>query len=332
MLEAAFQAGHPTCTGANNVVDLVARQQTNLRTGVKRAVLRDDAVFFEHAGRPRRRGGLRTPSPPAVVAPPAPAPAPRRPPAPSSPPTGPPPQRQWDEARPWVAADEALADIAEAASIVHASTSGQSLDPRALASVPWAHQIIELRTLIGAKGMETLSAGREPVPRFAVTWAKLRTQRAEIDRALRDRAAEAPAASVAPPSPPRLSRAQELQRRRDMQRSQAPPRPPSAEEPLRLHARITALSFEEARHRVQESSTAGTAGDDDDLTRALAASRAASRLPRSGTGKISGGRSRRRVTLRLPRSGVGRSAPPPTTRSSTPVTSTSARRPSRLAT
>ena len=58
-----------------------------------------------------------------------------------------------------------------------------------------------------------------------------------------------------------------------MQRSQAPPRPPSAEEPLRLHARITALSFEEARHRVQESSTAGTAGDDDDLTRALAASR-----------------------------------------------------------
>ena len=86
-------------------------------------------------------------------------------------------------ARPWVAADEALADIAEAASIVHASTSGQSLDPRALASVPWAHQIIELRTLIGAKGMETLSAGREPVPRFAVTWAKLRTQRAEIDRA-----------------------------------------------------------------------------------------------------------------------------------------------------
>ena len=44
------------------------------------------------------------------------------------------------------------------------------------------------------------------------------------------------------------------------------------EEPLRLHARITALSFEEARHRVQESSTAGTAGDDDDLTRALEAS------------------------------------------------------------
>ena len=79
------------------------------------------------------------------------------------------------------------------ASIVHASTSGESLDPRALALVPWAHQIIELRTLIGAKGMETLSAGREPVPRFAVTWAKLRTQRAEIDRALRDRAAEAPA-------------------------------------------------------------------------------------------------------------------------------------------
>jgi hypothetical protein len=133
--------------------------------------------------------------------------------------------------------------------------------------VPWAHQIIELRTLIGAKGMETLGAGREPVPRFAATWAKLRTQRAEIDRALRDRAAEAPAASVSPPSPPRLSRAQELQQRRDMQRSRAPPSP-LAEEPLRLHARITALSFEEARHR----STA--AGDDEDLTRALAASRA----------------------------------------------------------
>ena len=265
VLEAAFQAGHPTCTGANNVVDLVARQQTNLRTGVKRAVLRDDAVFFERDGcAGPAPGGLRTPVPPAVVAPPAGTcatasagtlvAADRAA-----------TERQWDEARPWVAADEALADIAEAASIVHASTSGQSLDPRALASVPWAHQIIELRTLIGAKGMETLSAGREPVPRFAVTWAKLRTQRAEIDRALRDRAAEAPAASVAPPSPPRLSRAQELQRRRDLQRSRAPPSPPA--EPLRLHARITALSFEEARHRVQESSTAGTAGDDDDLTR-----------------------------------------------------------------
>ena len=271
VLEAAFQAGHPTCTGANNVVDLVARQQTNLRTGVKRAVLRDDAAFFEHADDRDAAAAFAPPSPPAVVAPPAPAPAPRRPPAPSSPPTGPPPQRQWDEARPWVAADEALADIAEAASIVHASTSGQSLDPRALASVPWAHQIIELRTLIGAKGMETLSAGREPVPRFAVTWAKLRTQRAEIDRALRDRAAEAPAASVAPPSPPRLSRAQELQRRRDLQRSRAPPSPPA--EPLRLHARITALSFEEARHRTQEGATASAAGDDDDLTRALEASR-----------------------------------------------------------
>ena len=283
VLEAAFQAGHPTCAGANNVVDFVARQQTNVRTGVKRAVLRDDAAFFERDVLREDRdaaAAFAPPSPPAVV---------RRPRAPSSPPAvvappGPPPlgpaaASQWEEARPWVAVDEALADIAEAASIVELSTSGQSLDPRALALVPWAHQIIELRTLIGAKGMETLSAGREPVPRFAVTWAKLRTQRAEIDRALRDRAAEAPA-SVSPPSPPRrapvppaVSRAQELQRRRDMQRSQAPPRPPSAEEPLRLHARITALSFEEARHRTQESSTAGVTGDDEDLTRALAASR-----------------------------------------------------------
>ena len=113
------------------------------------------------------------PTPPAVVASPAPA--------------GPPPPRQWDEARPWATADEALADIAEAASIVDASTSGQSLDPRTLALVSWAHQVIELRILIGAKGMETLAAGREPVPRFAVTWAKLRTQRAEIERAVRDR-------------------------------------------------------------------------------------------------------------------------------------------------
>ena len=104
VLEAAFQAGHPTCTGANNVVDLVARQQTNLRTGVKRAVLRDDAAFFEHADDRDAAAAFAPPSPPAVVAPPAPAPAPRRPPAPSSPPTGPPPQRQWDEARPWVAA------------------------------------------------------------------------------------------------------------------------------------------------------------------------------------------------------------------------------------
>ena len=73
------------------------------------------------------------------------------------------------------------------------ATAAADLDPRALALVPWAHQIIELRILIGAKGMETLSAGREPVPRFAVTWAKLRTQRAEIDRAARDVAnAEAP--------------------------------------------------------------------------------------------------------------------------------------------
>ena len=187
-------------TGSNNVVDLVARQQTNLRTGVKRAVLRDDAAFFERgvlreatpSGRtatPRRPSHPRRP-PVAARGRRAASPAlpPRRPPAPSSPPTGPPPQRQWDEARPWVAADEALADIAEAASIVDASTSGQDLDPRALALVPWAHQIIELRTLIGAKGMETLSAGREPVPRFAVTWAKLRTQRAEIDRAARDAA------------------------------------------------------------------------------------------------------------------------------------------------
>ena len=218
-------------------------ERARIDGGARQDVGPDFGAFFEHADDRDAAAAFAPPSPPAVVAPPAPAPAPRRPPAPSSPPTGPPPQRQWDEARPWVAADEALADIAEAASIVHASTSGQSLDPRALASVPWAHQIIELRTLIGAKGMETLSAGREPVPRFAVTWAKLRTQRAEIDRALRDRAAEAPAASVAPPSPPRLSRAQELQRRRDMQRSQAPPRPPSAEEPLRLHARITISNY-----------------------------------------------------------------------------------------
>ncbi len=257
VLEAAFQAGHPTCTGANNVVDFVARQQMNMRTGVKRAVLRDDAAFFEHAD---DRDAA------AAFAPPSPAPPPRRPPAPSSPPTGPPPQRQWDEARPWVAADEALADIAEAASIVDAATSGRDLDPRVLALVPWAHQIIELRTLIGAKGMETLSAGREPVPRFAATWAKLRTQRAEIDRAARD------APPRRNPAPPAVSRAQELQRRRDMQRSQAPPSPPA--EPLRLHARITALSFEEARHRAQEGATAGAAGDDEDLTRALAASRA----------------------------------------------------------
>ena len=274
VLEAAFQAGHPTCTGANNVVDFVARQQTNLRTGVKRAILRDDAAFFERDVLREDRdaaAAFAPPSPPAVVAPPAPAPAPRRPPAPSSPPTGPPPQRQWDEARPWVAADEALADIAEAASIVHASTSGESLDPRALASVPWAHQIIELRTLIGAKGMETLSAGREPVPRFAATWAKLRTQRAEIDRAARDAAsASPPSPPHRAPAPPAVSRAQELQRRRDLQRGRAPPSPPA--EPLRLHARITALSFEEARHRTQEGATAG-AGDDDDLTRALAASR-----------------------------------------------------------
>ena len=116
------------------------------------------------------------------------------------------------------------------------------------------------------------------MPRFAVTWAKLRTQRAEIDRAVRDQSAEAPAASVSPPSPPRrapappaVSRAQELQRSRDLQRCRAPPSPPA--EPLRLHARITALSFEEARHRTQEGATASAAGDDDDLTRALEASR-----------------------------------------------------------
>ena len=306
VLEAAFLAGHPTCAGANNIVDLVARQQTNLRTGAKRAVLRDDAAFFEHADDRDAAAAFAPPSPPAVVAPPSPALPQRRPPAPSSPPTGPPPSRQWeeappsppavvaprrppappapagpppprqwDDARPWVASDEALADIAEAASIVELSTSGQSLDPRALALVPWAHQIIELRTLIGAKGMETLSAGREPVPRFAATWAKLRTQRAEIDRAARDAAlVEAPPSSPRrAPAPPAVSRAQELQRRRDLQRSQAPPRPP-AEDPLRLHARITALSFEEARHWAQEGATATAAGDDEELTRALAASRA----------------------------------------------------------
>ena len=150
---------------------------------------RDDAAFFERDVVEQPRGARRDavehavlredrdaaaafapPSPPAVVAPPSPALPPRRPPAPSSPPAvvrrprappapaGPPPQRQWDEARPWVAADEALADIAEAASIVDLSTSGRDLDPRMLALVPWAHQIIELRTLIGAKGMETLGA------------------------------------------------------------------------------------------------------------------------------------------------------------------------------
>ncbi len=236
-LPADHSVGQLTWTGSNYVADLVANQQTNLR--IERAELWDDA--FDAAFPP--------PSPPAV-APPA-----------AAPPTLP----------RWPNAEAALADIAEASSIVEASASGQNLDARALALVPWAHQVSELRILIGDKGMETLSAGREPVPRFAVTWAKLRTQRAEIDRALRDRAAEAPAASVAPPSPPRLSRAQELQRSRDLQRSRAPPSPPA--EPLRLHARITALSFEEARQRAQESSTAGAASDDADLTRALAASR-----------------------------------------------------------
>ena len=109
VLEAAFQAGRPTCAGANNVVDFAARQQTNVRTGVKRAVLRDDAAFFERDVVEQPRGARRDavehavlredrdaaaafapPSPPAVVAPPSPALPPRRPPAPSSPPTGPP--------------------------------------------------------------------------------------------------------------------------------------------------------------------------------------------------------------------------------------------------
>ena len=310
----------------------MARQQTNLRTGVKRAVLRDDAAFFERDVLREDRDAAaasRAPAPPAVVAPPAPAPAPRRPPAPSSPPTGPPPQRQWDEARPWVAADEALADIAEAASIVDASTSGQSLDPRALASVPWAHQIIELRTLIGAKGMETLSAGRErrAALRCDVGEAAHAT-RGDRPSAARSRGRSAGGAGRAP-APPRVSAGRRNCNDAGICNEAGRRRAPPAE-PLRLHARITALSFEEARHRTQEGATAGAAGDDDDLTRALAASRA-SRLPRSDTGKISRGRSRRRVTLRLPRSGAGRSAPPPTTRSSTPVTSTSARRPSRLA-
>ena len=79
VLEAAFQAGHPTCTGANNVVDFVARQQTNLRTGVKRAVLRDDAAFFEHADDRDAAAAFAPPSPPAVVAPPSPALPQRRP-------------------------------------------------------------------------------------------------------------------------------------------------------------------------------------------------------------------------------------------------------------
>lgn len=80
----------------------------------------------------------------------------------------------------WPDAQAAMADFAEASSIVDSSSRGQHLDPRALACVQWASQVDELKKHIGTRGLETLSAGREPMPGFADTWARLRTRRAEI--------------------------------------------------------------------------------------------------------------------------------------------------------
>ena len=92
----------------------------------------------------------------------------------ASPPATPPASPLWPDAQ------AAMADFAEASSIVDASSRGQHLDPLAFGLITWASQVDELKKHIGTRGLETLSAGREPMIGFTDAWARLRTRRAEV--------------------------------------------------------------------------------------------------------------------------------------------------------